>query len=242
MIPFRTTAPCHASPVVTMSLIVANIAVFFIQKGLGPEEATRFIYSYALVPAVYGNPLLAREAGLDPLNVLPFVTNTFMHGGYLHLILNMWTLWLFGLPVEDRLGPWRFLLFYLGCGLAGGIGHVAFNLDSVIPTLGASGAVAGVLAGFVRLFPREKVALIQPIFIFPLLFHLPAIWFTALWFGIQVLQGAFDLARETAGGIAWWAHVGGFVAGFAVAKRLAGPHGPGGQGPPGQGPRGPWKT
>ncbi len=204
-----------------MSLIVANIAVFFVQKGLAPQEAAQFLYTYALVPAVYGNPTLAREAGFDPLNVLPFLTNTFMHGGYLHLIVNMWTLWLFGLPVEDRLGPWRFLLFYLACGTAGSAGHLIFNLDSTTPALGASGAIAGALAGFVRLFPNEKVALIQPIFVFPVLFHLSAVWFTALWFGIQVLQGAFQLTQETAGGIAWWAHIGGFVVGFAIAKRLA---------------------
>lgn len=221
MIPFRTTAPCHGSPIVTMSLIVANIAVFFVQKGLAPPDAAHFLYNYALVPAVYGSPSLARDAGFNPFNVLPFLTNTFMHGGYLHLILNMWTLWLFGLPVEDRLGPWRFLLFYLTCGLAGSVGHLVFNLDSTIPALGASGAIAGVLAGFVRLFSKEKVALIQPIFIFPVLFHLSAIWFTALWFGIQVLQGAFQLTQETAGGIAWWAHIGGFVAGFAIAGWLA---------------------
>lgn len=232
MIPFRTTAPTHASPIVTMSLVVANIAVFFVHKGLAPQEAAQFIYTYALVPAVYGNPSLARQAGFDPTNVLPFLTNTFMHGGYLHLIFNMWTLWLFGLPVEDRLGPWRFLLFYLVCGTAGSIGHLVFNLNSTTPALGASGAIAGILGGFVRLCPREKVALIQPIFIFPVLFHLPAIWFTALWFGIQVLQGVFDLTREAEGGIAWWAHIGGFVVGLAIAKRLAGR----------SAPTGPWHT
>ncbi len=206
-----------------MSLIVANIAVFFVQQGLPPREAADFVYTYALVPAVYGNPALAREAGFDPFNVFPLLTNTFMHGGYLHLIFNMWTLWLFGLPVEDRLGPWRFLLFYLGCGMAGSVGHLIFNLDSTIPALGASGAIAGVLGAFARLFPKEKVALIQPIFIFPLLFHLPTAWFTALWFGIQVLQGAFALTQGSEGAIAWWAHIGGFVVGLAVAKRLAVP-------------------
>ncbi len=222
----------------TMSLIVANIAVFFIQKGLAPEEAARFIYSYALVPAVYGNPALARQAGFDPLNVMPFLTNTFMHGGYLHLIFNMWTLWLFGLAVEDRLGPWRFLLFYLVCGTAGSVGHLVFNLDSTVPALGASGAIAGILAGFVRLFPTEKVALIQPIFIFPVLFHLSALWFTALWFAIQVLQGVFHLTQQAESGIAWWAHIGGFIVGLALAKPLAGHPGPTGP----TGPTGPWPT
>lgn len=224
MIPFRTTAPCHGSPVVTMSLIVANIAVFFFQKGLSPQQVTEFVYAYALIPAIYGNPDMARQQGFDPTNFLPMVTNTFMHGGYLHLIINMWTLWLFGLPVEDRLGRWRFLLFYLGCGVVGSLCHLAFNLHSVVPTLGASGAVSGVLGGFFRLFPREKVVIVQPIFVLPLIFGIPTLWFTVLWFGIQFLEGARAFASGTTGGIAWWAHIGGFVAGVAAVSLLRSAH------------------
>ena len=221
MIPYRTTAPCHASPVVTMTLIVINIGVFFFQKGLQPRDAVVFIYTYALVPAVYGNPEMARQAGLDPTNLLAFVTNTFMHGGYLHLIVNMWTLWLFGLPVEDRLGPWRFVLFYLACGTAGSVAHMVFNLNSPVPALGASGAIAGVLGGFAWLCPRAKVAVVQPIFFFPLFFRLPALVFTAIWFLFQLVPGVAALsAAPTAGGIAWWAHIGGFVAGLLIAVKI----------------------
>ena len=230
MIPYRTTASCHASPVVTMTLIVVNIGVFFLQKGLQPREAVAFIFTYALVPAIYGNPDLAREAGLDPTSLLPFVTNTFMHGGYLHLIVNMWTLWLFGLPVEDRLGPWRFLLFYLACGTAGSLAHFLFNLDSVVPALGASGAIAGVLGGFVWLCPRAKVAVVQPIFFFPLIFQLPTLVFAVIWFVLQLVPGVASLsAAPDVGGIAWWAHIGGFVAGLLIAMKLrprARKHGP----------------
>jgi len=221
MIPYRTTAPCHASPVVTMTLIVINIGVFFLQKGLQPQDAVAFIYTYALVPAVYGNPNMARQAGLDPTNLLPFVTNTFMHGGYLHLIVNMWTLWLFGLPVEDRLGPWRFLLFYLACGTAGSVGHLVFNLNSAVPALGASGAIAGVLGGFAWLCPGAKVAVVQPIFFFPLIFRLPALVFTAIWFLFQLVPGIAALsAAATGGSIAWWAHIGGFIAGLLIAMKI----------------------
>jgi membrane associated rhomboid family serine protease len=221
MFPYRTTAPCHSSPVVTMTLIVINIGVFFIEKGLQPQDAVAFIYTYALVPAVYGNPEMARQAGLDPTNLLPFITNTFMHGGYLHLIVNMWTLWLFGMPVEDRLGPWRFLLFYLACGTAGSVGHLVFNLTSTVPALGASGAIAGVLGGFAWLCPRAMVAVVVPIFFFPLFFRLPALVFTAIWFLFQLVPGFAALsAAETTVGIAWWAHIVGFVAGLLIAMKI----------------------
>jgi len=232
MFPFRTNVHAHGSPVVTMSLIVLNIAVFFIQIGLPPASAERFIYTYALVPAVYGNPGLARQVGLDPTNLLPFVSNTFMHGGFLHLIVNMWTLWLFGVPTEDRLGPWRFLLFYLICGLAGSIGHLVFNLDSVVPALGASGAIAGLLGAFSMLYPRAKVLLVVPIIVVPLFFQVPALLYTAVWFGLQVYQGTASLgAGAVGGGIAWWAHIGGFVCGLYLARRMK---------PPIR--RGPWST
>ncbi|MCW5698872.1 MAG: rhomboid family intramembrane serine protease [Rhodospirillales bacterium] len=222
MIPFRVAVSTATSPVVTMSLIVINIAVYFIQLGLSPRKANEFIATYALVPAVYGHPAAARAYGFDPTNLLPILSNTFMHGGALHLIVNMWTLWLFGLPVEDRLGPWRFLLFYLTCGAAGSIAHLLFNLDSVVPALGASGAIAGVLGGFTRFHPRAKVAVVQPIFfIFPLIFHLPAVIFTGIWFLFQILGGWSSWGDSpTGGGIAWWAHIGGFAAGLAIALWL----------------------
>lgn len=221
MIPFRTSVTTSRSPVVTMSLIVTNIAVFFIQLGLPPSAHLRFLYTYALVPAVYADPALASAAGLDATNFLPLVTNTFMHGGFLHIILNMWTLWLFGVPLEDRLGPWRFLLFYLASGTIGSIAHLIFNWHSVVPALGASGAIAGVLGGFAWLFPRAKVAIVIPIVFIPVIFHWPALVFTALWFALQVLQGTGALgAGASAAGIAWWAHIGGFLAGLAIASWL----------------------
>lgn len=221
MIPFRTTVSTSRSPVVTMSLIVINIVVFFLQLGLPPSGQLRFLYTYALVPAVYVDPALARAVGVDAINFLPLVTNTFMHGGFLHIILNMWTLWLFGVPLEDRLGPWRFLLFYLASGTLGSIAHLIFNLYSVVPALGASGAIAGVLGGFTWLFPRAKIAIVVPVVFIPLIFHWPAPVFTALWFVLQVLQGTAALgAGPDTAGIAWWAHIGGFLAGLGIAAWL----------------------
>lgn len=214
-------------PIVTMGLILANIAVFLYQLDLpGPQE-TVFIYTYALVPAVLTNPELARHVGLDPYNYWPLITNTFMHGGFLHLIFNMWTLWLFGLPVEGRLKPWRFLLFYLACGAFGSIGHLTFNLDSTVPALGASGAIAGLLGGYSRLFPRAKVTLVFPIIIIPVIFSVPALIYTGVWFALQVWQGTGELqfGAATGGGIAWWAHIGGFLAGLLLVGFFHGPRG-----------------
>lgn len=233
MIPFRTTAPSDGSAVMTMSLIAANVAIYFIQIGFDGQAAKVFIYTYALVPGVFTHPDAALQAGLDPTNLLPFVSNTFMHGGALHLIFNMWTLWLFGVPVESALGKWRFLLFYLAAGLAGSIGHMVFNLDSMIPALGASGAIAGVLGGFAILHPKARVLVAQPIFFFPLVFPLPAYLYTLIWFGLQAWGGFSEIgASSNSGGIAWWAHIGGFVVGvgliFFIQKKRGRttPHGP----------------
>jgi membrane associated rhomboid family serine protease len=222
MIPFRTSVIAHASPAATMTLIVLNIAVFFVQQDLSPAHEQRFVFSYALVPALLADPDLAQRLGLPFNGPLPLLTNTFMHGGYLHLIVNMWTLWLFGVAVEDRLGSWRFLGFYLVCGIAGSAAHFAFNALSQVPALGASGAVAGLLGGFARLFPRAKVAVLQPIFILPLIFQVPALVFTVIWFALQLVNSLADWSLgPDAGGIAWWAHMGGFAAGLAMAAPVA---------------------
>jgi membrane associated rhomboid family serine protease len=224
MIPYRTSVTAHRSPVVTMSLIVINIAVFVLQAGMSPPAAEEFVYTYALVPLGVSNPAMARAYGIDPEGLLPLVSNTFLHGDALHLLVNLWTLWLFGLPVEDRLGPWRFLLFYLACGIAGSVAHLATNLHSVVPALGASGAIAGVLGAFTRLHPKAKVAVIQPIFLLPLIFHPPAVVFTAIWFAFQIFGGAAALGDSgESGGIAWWAHIGGFAAGLAIAFAVSPP-------------------
>lgn len=220
MFPFRTTVTLHGVPVVTLALIAINVALFLYLTNLPHWQQIEFIYRYALVPAAYSHPAAARAAGIDPEGLLPLISNTFLHGGWLHIIANMWTLWLFGAPVEDRLGKWRFLLLYLACGAAGSITHLAFNLHSPVPALGASGAIAGVLGTFTVLFPTARVALVVPILFYPLIFHLPAMVFTALWFGLQIVQGLTTVAVGAVGGIAWWAHIGGFALGVAVALRI----------------------
>jgi len=145
----------------------------------------------------------------------------FLHGGWLHLIGNMWFLWIFGDNVEDYLGHVRFLLFYLLCGLAASVAHLAFNLHSTIPTLGASGAIAGVLGAYLLLFPGARILTLVPVF-FVWLMELPAYVILIYWFVLQLLQGTASLAQTAAGGgVAWWAHVGGFVAGLALVKIVA---------------------
>ncbi len=223
MIPFRTTAPSSDSVTVTMGLILVNGAVFLYQIGLSDPAHLRFLYSFALVPLVYTRPDIAAQAGLEPDSLLPFLTNTFMHGGWLHLIFNMWTLWLFGAPLEGAMGRLRFLGFYLGCGIAGSVGHFAFNALSPVPALGASGAIAGVLGGYMVRFPHSRVVVVQPIFILPLVFSLPAFIYAAIWFGFQILGGAesFGGGATGGGGIAWWAHIMGFAVGLVGAIFLA---------------------
>ncbi len=217
MIPVRTSVPTRYPPLVTSGLIAANVLVFLFQKSLPPRGQEAMIYLYGLVPARYTDPAWASRVGLPPDDYLPFLTTMFLHGGWLHLILNMWTLWLFGSCVEDRLGYVRYLVFYLACGLAASFAHAFVNADSVIPAIGASGAIAGVTGAYVRLFPRSWIILLVPILFIPLFFELPAVIYIAFWFFTQVLQGTVGLMMPDVGGVAWWAHIGGFIAGLLLA-------------------------
>ncbi len=223
MFPIGTSAPIREAAFVVIALIAANVVVFLYQIGLPADAGEAFIYRYALLPARFAYPGFAARVGLDPHDYVPFLTNTFMHAGWFHIVVNMWTLWLFGRPVEARLGASRFLFFYLACGALASAAHFAFNLDSTVPALGASGAVAGVLGGYMLLFPRARVTVVVPIAFVPYVFRLPAVVYTLLWFALQVLQATAALAAPQAGGIAWWAHIGGFVAGLALVRLVGAP-------------------
>ena len=189
MFPLQTTAPTRSPPLVTWGLIAANCAIFLFQIGLGPEELEHFLYQFALIPARYFAPLPFKDFVGDPLDYLPFVSNMFLHGGWLHLILNMWTLWLFGPAVEDRLGAVRYIVFYVCCGAFASYAHAAFNPLSIIPALGASGAIAGVLAGFLLLYPLARLVILVPILFLPLFFEVPAVVYVGLWFLIAAHAG-----------------------------------------------------
>ena len=219
MIPIGTSVPLRDISAAVIGLIFANVLMFLVQSGLPAELAKQFIAHNALIPGRYFDPDFAPAHGLVRHNYWPLITNQFMHAGWLHLIVNMWTLWVIGRPLEQRIGPFRFILFYLVCGLIADAAHIASDPYSIIPALGASGAIAGILGGYAMLFPRSKVHLITPVLIFPVTYRLPAVVFAAIWFGIQVLQGVGDLFLPAGrAGIAWWAHIGGFIAGLILVR------------------------
>ncbi len=221
MIPIGTSVPLRDISAAVIGLIFANLLMFLVQSGLPAELAEQFIAQNALIPARYIDPDFATTHGLVRHNYWPLITNQFMHAGWLHLIVNMWTLWVIGRPLEQRIGPFRFILFYLVCGLIADAAHIASDPFSTVPALGASGAIAGILGGYAMLFPRSKVHLITPVLIFPVTYRLPAVVFAAIWFGIQVLQGVGDLFLPAGrAGIAWWAHIGGFIAGLILVRAI----------------------
>ena len=205
---------------VTWGLIVVNCLVFLYQLTVPEGGLTRLFHLYGMVPARFSSPGWAVEAGYPQSLALPFFTSMFLHGGFFHLLTNMWTLWIFGDNVEDRMGRFRYLAFYLACGLAAGLVHWLTNLDSTVPTIGASGAIAGVLGAYMLLYPRARVVTLVPLFFWPLFFEIPALFYLAFWFVSQLLSGTSALASGAAGagGVAWWAHIGGFLAGLALHR------------------------
>lgn len=223
MFPLRDSIPSYRPPIVNVLLIVACVLVFFYQLSLGPALA-RFLETRAFVPARLFLPG-AFDTGL--LFVLgTAVTSMFLHGGWLHLIGNMWFLWIFGDNVEDVLGHVRYPVFYLVCGLAATLAHALVEPRSLVPVVGASGAIAGVLGAYLVWFPWAQVrALVFLGFIFTVV-EVPAFLFLFLWFVLQFFSGTLALASAEAsgGGVAWFAHIGGFVAGagLAVWLRLTG--------------------
>jgi membrane associated rhomboid family serine protease len=222
MIPITNTAPTRNPPFMTWTLIAANCLIFLFQSGLSPAELELFINRFALIPARYFAPLPFGDVDRSIAAYLPFLTNMFLHAGWLHLIFNMWTLWLFGPAVEDRLGSLRFLFFYLACGLVASYAHCAFNPLSVVPAIGASGAIGGVLACFLFLFPLARLIVLVPILFLPLFFEVSTIVYIGLWFILQLMQGAAEFFLPARGaGIAWWAHIGGFLAGFVLGPLLS---------------------
>ncbi|TMA43819.1 MAG: rhomboid family intramembrane serine protease [Deltaproteobacteria bacterium] len=217
MIPIRDTIRSRTAPVVTVALIVVNVMVFLHEIALGPY-IERFVYAYGLIPRRF---VYWPGAPLDPMRFLPLFTSMFWHGGWLHLIGNMLYLWIFGDNVEDRLGHLRFLLFYVFAGAAAGLTHVVLGPTSALPTVGASGAIAGVLGAYLVTFPRSRVLTFIPIFFLPWFVEIPAVVYLVFWFLMQLLQGLGSIgAPVETGGVAVWAHIGGFVAGIVLIKLM----------------------
>jgi rhomboid family protein len=219
MIPLKNLNPRSSMPFVTFGLIAVNVLVFIYQLTLSPHAAERFIFTYGVVPRNLQIALGGGHVGLfDAL--LPFFTSMFLHGGWLHIIGNMWFLWIFGPDVEDRLGHFWYLGFYLICGIGSGVAQAGFSWGTRIPAIGASGAISGVLGAFILFYPASKILTLVPLFIIWFTARLPAWIFIALWFVVQFFSGVSSLGATgaaAAGGVAWWAHVGGFLLGIILA-------------------------
>ncbi|HKV05982.1 MAG TPA: rhomboid family intramembrane serine protease [Candidatus Acidoferrales bacterium] len=216
MIPLKDMTPRRSVPVITLLLIAVNIFVFVHQFTLSPAAGEAFVKTYGLVPSKIQMALAGRHYTLEQA-LLPLITCMFLHGGILHILGNMWFLWIFGANVEDRMGPLLYLPFYFVCGLGASLSQLLFSWGSHVPSLGASGAISGVLGAYVIFFPRSRILTLVPLFIIFFLWRIPAVLFIGLWFVAQFLSGLSALGAGTSVGVAWWAHVGGFLVGLLLA-------------------------
>lgn len=209
MFPVRDTIQSRSFPIMNTFIIVVNVLVFLFEGLLPQVTLEQFFLTFGLVPA--GITIF------NPLTWIPLVTALFLHGGWFHLISNVWTLFIFGDNVEDRMGSGRYLAFYLLAGMAAGLFQVFFSVDPLVPTIGASGAIAGVLGAYFILYPRAKVLTFIPVFILPWFVNIPAFIYLGIWFVSQLSSGLVSLgAVGQFGGVAWWAHIGGFVFGLLM--------------------------
>jgi membrane associated rhomboid family serine protease len=211
--PIRDNVPRSHVPFATWLIIAMNVFVFFVELSSPAAAVEQMTYLFGIVPARYTHPEWAQWVGF-PSSYWPFVTSMFLHGGWLHIIGNMWMLWIFGDNVEDRMGPFRFLFFYLVCGIAAALVHLLTNVGSTVPAVGASGAIAGVMAAYFLLYPRARIVAMFPIVFWPVFFEVPAFLYLGFWFFVQFFSGAAALlSPDRVSGIAWWAHIGGFATG-----------------------------
>jgi membrane associated rhomboid family serine protease len=212
MFPIRDTQPSYSKPIVTVLLIVINILIFLFEFSLDPYSQNALIFTYGLVP--------------DHFRWMNVFTSMFMHGGWMHVLGNMWYLWIFGDNVEDRMGHVRFLVFYLLCGIVASLGQIVMNPQSTLPQIGASGAIAGVMGAYFVLYPQSRVLTLVTLIIIWEVIELPAIVLLGFWFLMQLVSAgsvAVTASTHGSGGVAFMAHVAGFVAGvigvFAFRKR-----------------------
>ena len=215
MFPIRDNIPSKSFPFVNWIIIAVNLMVFLFELSIPDDLLESFFYIFGLVPARFSHQDWADIYGLRADNYWPFFTNMFLHGGWSHFIGNMWTLFIFGDNVEDRMGHRNYLFFYLLCGLVASLTHYFVYPHSTVPALGASGAISGVMAAYMVLFPRARILMLFPILIIPFFFEISAFIYLAFWFFMQLFNGTFSLLSASEGtGIAFWAHIGGFAAGI----------------------------
>jgi membrane associated rhomboid family serine protease len=211
-IPLKDLNPRRSYPIVNTTLILVNVLVFLYQYTLPPYAFKLFMITNATVPARFP----AWLSGHAPFEAafLPLLTSMFLHSGIAHIAGNMLFLWIFGDNVEDFYGHFTYLLFYLVCGIGSGLLHVLFNLNSAVPALGASGAISGVMGAYGLLYPRSRILTLVFIFLVPI----PAVIILGYWFILQFLSGVSSLGTVASGGVAWWAHVGGFLLGMLITS------------------------
>ncbi len=239
MIPLRDNIPSRTTPWVNYAIIALCGLVFLIQL---QDARSVLVERFGMIPARVVHPdqpveLVQREIIRTPqgpqlrevrrtaapagvASWLTLLTCIFLHGGWMHILGNMWMLWIFGDNVEDRMGHFWYLVFYVFCGMAASLAHLLAGPDSAVPTIGASGAIAGVMGAYMVLYPRAQVLSIIPIFFFIQMVVLPAPVFLGIWFLLQFFQGTFAMISVQSAGVAWWAHIGGFIAGFVIAWLL----------------------
>ncbi|MGB9612541.1 MAG: rhomboid family intramembrane serine protease, partial [Bryobacteraceae bacterium] len=208
MIPLRDSQPSYSPPVVTILIIAANAAAFLYEVSLDHFSLNYFIAAYGLVPARF--------------QFADIFTSMFLHGGWLHFLGNMWFLWIYGDNVEDILGHFKFLVFYLACGVAAALTHVLVNPASRVPTIGASGAIAGVMGAYMVKFPHSRIVTLVPIFFFLTTVEVPAVFILGYWFLLQFFSGVGSIgySHVSQGGVAWFAHIGGFLAGMFLVDLM----------------------
>jgi membrane associated rhomboid family serine protease len=214
MIPIRDAIRSKNFPVVNVILIAINILAFLWQLSQG-SHLKETLSLYGIVPARYSDPEVSAQFTIFQQS-LPFLTSMFLHGGFLHILGNMWFLYIFGDNIEDRLGHIRYFIFYVLCGVAAGLIHLLTNWDSKIPTIGASGAISGVMGAYLLLYPRARILTLIPIFFFIQFIEIPAYIFLGYWLLIQLFSAGFT--PHNVGDIAFWAHIGGFMAGLIFLK------------------------
>ncbi len=218
MIPLRDSTHSRSFPIITVSLIVINLYIYFLQAISSPMEMEQIILNYSFIPS----SLTERIHSLSLLGFLypPLLTSTFLHGGWFHVLFNMLYLWIFGDNIEDKLGHLRFLFFYLFMGIAANLVYYVTAINSPIPLVGASGAIAGVLGAYIITFPRAKVTTLIFVFIFIFIRKIPAVFFLLFWFIIQIFNGLSNIGI-TGSSVAWWAHIGGFIIGLLIMPLIS---------------------
>ena len=217
MIPLKVDLLRTSAAICNGLLILLNVLVFLYEVSLPPRAGESFIYAFGLIPAHTGMLFSSHQGTTLGAALLPMVTSMFLHGGWMHLLGNMLFLWVFGGAVEERLGHIQYLIFYFVCGVGSAVAHTIFNWGSNVPTVGASGAISGVMGAFIVLFPGARVATLIPALFLFFTVRIPAFLMLGYWFFLQIFSGLASLGvGGQQGGVAWWAHVGGFLLGTVL--------------------------